>query len=57
MVEWETFSTKATCASWLSQLAEKCNLSQSIIGMTETNGFITVYYIKNDEQTEDDLNI
>ena len=57
MVDYENFSNKARCADWLSQLAEKCNLSNTIVGMTEFNGWTTVYYIKNYKQKEDDLNI
>lgn len=58
MVNFETFSNKAACAYWLSQLAKKYNLSQAIIGITEANGFTTVYYMTyNDKQKEDNLNI
>lgn len=44
-VKYKEFSNKEDACKWLNEYKEKVNLPMAILGITESNAVIPVYYI------------
>lgn len=44
-VKFKEFTDKASACEWMNEFSKRINPPMSVLGITETDGVITVYYI------------